>query len=80
MIAVAGCSTLATSVASSQLLEGQVLVKLKGCLVPQVDVVRSRDLFESLQYKLANQSELPKDPYQKRLTYFFPVFSLSGFI
>ena len=73
-------SSLKTSVASSQLLEGQVLVQLKGYLVPQVDVVRPRNLFESLQYKLANQSELPKDTYQDKLTYFFPVFSLSGFI
>ena len=80
MIAGVVSSTLGTSVASSQLLEGQVLVQLEGYLVPQVDVVRPRNLFESLQYKLANQPELPKDAYQDKLTYFFPVFSLSGFI
>ena len=73
-------ATLGISAASSELLEGQVLVKLKGYLMPQVDVVRSRNLFESLQYKLADQSKLPKDTYQEQITYFFPVFSLLGFI
>ena len=79
-MAAAVFSTPGTSVASSQPLERQVLVKLEGHLVPQVDVVRPWNLLQTLQYKLANQTELPKDTYQDELTYFFPVFSLSGFI